>query len=323
MSILYVVATPIGNLSDFSPRAVETLCHCDLIACEDTRHTIKLLNHFGIKTKMISYHKFNEIARTNELIEKMRQEDFSVALVSDAGTPCISDPGFWLVEAARKAQIPIISICGPSAVASAIAVCGFQVDSFTFLGFLPRDQKSIRKIFSTIKESSQKIFVFYESPKRIRSFAEKILLELPEARVCFCADISKKHEKYYYGCIEDVAEEIATSPDAELGEYVIVVQKPEKSVLGNRLGENSADGVMNDDGTGQGTETGMSAGILIRERHISIEALLLDAIVKYDFDLKQAMAHVREHYKDSVSRNKIYESSLRLKSLLKEENANQ
>ncbi|MCL2812300.1 MAG: rRNA small subunit methyltransferase 1, partial [Clostridia bacterium] len=138
MPQLYVVATPIGNLGDLSPRAVQTLRDCALIAAEDTRVTRKLLTRFGINTPMVSHHRHNEAARTAELLDRMLAEDLAVALVTDAGTPCISDPGYLLVDACVNAGIAVLPIPGPSAMAAALSISGFDCQEFAFYGFLPR-----------------------------------------------------------------------------------------------------------------------------------------------------------------------------------------
>ena len=138
MSTLYVVATPIGNLGDMSPRAVETLKNVSLIAAEDTRVTRKLTAHFGIDTPLISCHQHNERGRGAEIVERMVNEGISVAVVTDAGTPAISDPGTEIVRAAVEAGIPVVAVAGPTAMAAAVSVSGFDFSSFTFYGFLPR-----------------------------------------------------------------------------------------------------------------------------------------------------------------------------------------
>ncbi len=166
MGTLFVVATPIGNLNDLSPRAIETLRIADYILVEDTRQTIKLLNHFDIKNKMVSYHKFNEKERSSEIISDLK-DGKNVALVSDAGTPCISDPGYILVKVALENNIKVIGIPGCSAVITALSIGGLDTSSFTFYGFVPTENKPRKELFNKIKESDIKTKVVYESPKRI------------------------------------------------------------------------------------------------------------------------------------------------------------
>ena len=163
MSTLYVVATPIGNLSDMSPRAVETLKSVSLIAAEDTRVTRKLTNHFGIGTPLISCHQHNEKSRAPEIVERMLAEDIDVAAVTDAGTPAISDPGVELVRAAVEAGIPVIAVAGPTAMAAAVSVSGFDFSSFTFYGFLPRQGNELKEKLMEIGRKNEGA-VFHESP---------------------------------------------------------------------------------------------------------------------------------------------------------------
>jgi 16S rRNA (cytidine1402-2'-O)-methyltransferase len=223
-STLFVVATPIGNLEDISKRALDTLGRCDVVLCEDTRRTVKLMNRYGIKARLISYHKFNEASRTAELIGRMKAEPLAVALVSDAGTPCISDPGARIVGAAAESGIRVEGVCGPSAVSAAVSVSGFECDGFVFCGFLPRKKKALAEKLAQIRRFGQTVAVFYESPKRVRAFSRMLAKEFPGSDACFCADISKLHEKYYRGSIEDVAEALEADPQAELGEYAVVLR---------------------------------------------------------------------------------------------------
>ena len=164
MGTLYVVATPIGNLNDITKRAIDTLREVDLILVEDTRQTIKLLNHFDIKNKMESYHKFNETKKGLEVIEKLK-EGKNIALVSDAGTPCISDPGYILVNMARKENIEVLVVPGASAVISALSISGLDTKNFSFYGFVPTDNKENEELFDRIKTSDIETKVLNESPK--------------------------------------------------------------------------------------------------------------------------------------------------------------
>lgn len=173
MGTLFVVATPIGNLNDFSKRAEETLRQSNLILVEDTRQTIKLLNHFDIKVKMLSYHKFNEKERVSEII-KLLNEGNDISLVSDAGTPCISDPGYILIKEALENDIKVIGIPGCSAVITSLSVSGLDTSSFAFYGFVPTENKAKKELFERIKHASVKTKVIYESPKRIIKLLEYI-----------------------------------------------------------------------------------------------------------------------------------------------------
>lgn len=282
MGSLYVVATPIGNLSDMSARAIEVLKSCRLIAAEDTRHTKRLLHHYSIDTPLISYHKFNERERTKQIIDRIRNEGIDVALVSDAGTPCISDPGAELVRAAREQGIAVYGVPGPSAVATAISVSGLPAREFTFLGFLPRETGAIRDVFRSIKERRLETVVFFESPSRIRKLAAWIREELPQARVCFCCELTKRHEFAFYGPIAEVADRLEEDPDAEYGEYTVVVHVEHPSAA--------------------------------PQEAIAVEAMLVDAMVRRGCSLKEAVGVVAAE--KGVRRNEVYRASLRLRSLM-------
>lgn len=195
MSTLYVVATPIGNLKDISSRCLETLRNCDYIIAEDTRHTLKLLSHYDIRKKLVSYHEHNEISRSEEIINDLKNNNVKVALVTDAGTPCISDPGYMIINKAREAGIEVLGIPGASAVITALSISGFEINSFVFYGFLSRENKERKIAFENIKKSKEEIFVLYESPKRIKKLLEDLSLEFPNADVCVCCDLTKLHEK--------------------------------------------------------------------------------------------------------------------------------
>ncbi len=279
MGTLYVVATPIGNLSDFSPRAVETLNTCDLILVEDTRQTIKLLNYFNIKKKMVSYHKFNETERGLEIIESLKNGS-NIALVSDAGTPCISDPGYILVKMARENDIEVIGIPGCSAVITALSVGGLDTSSFAFYGFVPTDNKGKKKLYECIKTSNIKTKVIYESPKRIISTIKDIIHEMPGCMVCVCSEITKLHEKYFYGKVEEVYDKMSNNSNINKGEYVILINN--EPVINN----NTSD--------------------------FSIEAIIVDEMIKNNCSIKDAINMVNKN-NSNLSKKDIYNASLNLK----------
>src|SRR5262245_29715217 len=189
MGTLFVVATPIGNLNDISNRTLETLRDVDLIACEDTRHTIKLLNHFGIQKPLTSYHEFNEERKAHELAEKL-SGDTDVALVSDAGTPTIADPGYRLVRLCRQRGIPVAAIPGPSAVISAISASGLPSNEFVFLGFLPSKKTARREKLANAAKYNCTL-VFYETPHRIGAALEDIEAVLGNREICLAREITK------------------------------------------------------------------------------------------------------------------------------------
>jgi len=223
MPKLYVVATPIGNLSDLSPRAVQTLRECALIAAEDTRVTRKLLTHFGVATPMVSYHRHNEAVRATELTDRMLAGNLSVALVSDAGTPGISDPGFPLVKACVDAGIDVLAVPGPSAMAAALSVSGFDAREFTFYGFPPRSAGPLREKLRAIARTGVPVAVLHESPHRVRALLEAVAETLPGARVSVCCDLTKLFELTLYGSADRALSALRANPDAQKGEYCVVL----------------------------------------------------------------------------------------------------
>jgi 16S rRNA (cytidine1402-2'-O)-methyltransferase len=219
---LYVVATPIGNLGDFTPRAREILAQVSLIAAEDTRHTGQLLKHFAIQTALISLHEHNEARRSEDLIERLAGGE-SIALVSDAGTPLISDPGFDLVAVARARGIRVTAIPGPCAAIAALSVAGLPTDRFTFEGFLPAKASARRAQLGALR-SEPRTMVFYEGPHRIK----EVLSDLREVfgserRAVVCRELTKHFETTYSGTLEDLVSVSASDPDIARGEIVIVV----------------------------------------------------------------------------------------------------
>ena len=220
MPSLYVVATPIGNLEDMPPRAVRILGEVDMIAAEDTRHSRGLLTHFGIHTPMFSCHKFNEEKRGDFFLSALAQGK-DIALISDAGTPCISDPGHKLVRMVAQAGYPVVAVCGPSAVVAALSVSGFDVSKFSFLGFLPRGKGDMLAWLDSVLPGTA---VFYESPKRIAATLHVIGEKYTAAHLCLCNDLSKKFERIYHGKIGDVLRELGENENAGKGEYTCVVQ---------------------------------------------------------------------------------------------------
>lgn len=221
MSALYVVATPIGNLGDMSPRAVETLKKVALIAAEDTRVTRKLTTHFGVDTPLISCHEHNERGRAEELVARMLREDIDVAVVTDAGTPAISDPGTALVRAAAESGIPVLAVSGPSACVSAVSVSGFDFSAFTFYGFLPREKKELREKLLQIGRKGEGA-VFHESPHRVKALVAAIADTLPGARLSVSCDLTKLHELTLRGAPEEILARLEENEKSEKGEYCVV-----------------------------------------------------------------------------------------------------
>lgn len=229
---LYVVATPIGNLNDMSPRMKEALSKCDLIAAEDTRVTMKLTQMLSIKKPMVSCHRHNEEVRADGLIERMLLEDIVVALTCDAGTPGISDPGQALVKAAWEAGIPVVPISGPCAAITALSASGFDSREFAFYGFLPRENKALDAKLTEILKTGVPVAVVYESPHRVVSLVEHMEKMWPGAVVSVSCDLTKKYEKILVGTPSEVLSDMRANPNVEKGEYCVAadlhsVEKPE------------------------------------------------------------------------------------------------
>ncbi len=218
---LYLVATPIGNLSDMSPRAVETLRSVDVIACEDTRHTQKLLNHFEIKAKTISYHEHNEHERSVELIALLTKGS-DIAVVSDAGTPGINDPAFRIVAAAGEAGIEVIPVPGPAAFVSAAIVSGLPTDSIFFAGFLPSKKGDRRKRLTELRSIPATLAV-YESPHRLAASLADCLDILGDRRASLSRELTKLHEETVRGRISELISFISSAKPR--GEYVLVIDR--------------------------------------------------------------------------------------------------
>ncbi len=219
---LYVVATPIGNLSDMSPRAIDTLRSVALIAAEDTRVTMKLLSHFDIHTPMTSCHQHNEQSKAQAIVDRMTAENIDVALVTDAGTPAISDPGTALVRAAAQSGVPVVAVAGPSAMAAAMSVSGFDLTEFTFYGFLPREKKALEDKLTDIARKSAGA-ILHESPYRVIDLMRMIARTLPGALVSASCDLTKLHELTLRGTAQEVLSALEANEKAEKGEYCLVL----------------------------------------------------------------------------------------------------
>ena len=219
---LYVVATPIGNLQDMSPRAVETLQKVDVIAAEDTRHSAPLMAHFGITTPMIAVHDHNERQRAESVIQRLA-EGQSIALISDAGTPLISDPGYHLVTAVRAAGFNVVPVVGPCALIGALSVAGVATDRFTFMGFLPAKSSHRCQALQAIAESEH-THVFYESPHRIvDSIADMAAVFGVERQLTVARELTKTYETVFGGSIEEVQAWMQADANQQRGEFVLVV----------------------------------------------------------------------------------------------------
>jgi 16S rRNA (cytidine1402-2'-O)-methyltransferase len=217
---LFIVATPIGNLGDITYRAVETLRGAAVIACEDTRHTRKLLTHFAIATPTVSLHEHNEAARTAELITRIEGGE-SVALVSDAGTPLVSDPGFRLVRDAAARGIRVTPVPGASALLAALAGAGLPTDAFRFCGFLPRKQGERRKLLESLAAESATL-IFYEAPHRVLESLADIAEVRRDPEVAAARELTKMHEEFIRGKASEVRAVLAAR-DMVRGEFTLVV----------------------------------------------------------------------------------------------------
>jgi 16S rRNA (cytidine1402-2'-O)-methyltransferase len=224
---LYLVGTPIGNLEDITLRALRVLRDVDMIACEDTRHTQKLLNHYGIVSRVTSYHEHNESQRAAELVRQLEQ-GARIALVTDAGMPGISDPGFRLISLALEHQIPVIPVPGPSAFLAALAASGLPTESFRFQGFLPSRRGQRRHVLEGIKSSPQ-TEVFYEAPHRLVEAMEDVVEVLgPNRSVVIARELTKIHEEFLRGPAGELLNEIASREEIK-GEVTLLVAKVDES----------------------------------------------------------------------------------------------
>ena len=282
MGNLYIVATPIGNLGDITKRAIKTLETVDIILCEDTRTSSHLLNSLEIKTKLISYHKFNENERSGEVIELLKSGK-NIALITDAGTPCISDPGSILISECISNKIEIFSIPGASALTTALTLSGLVIHNFAFYGFLERKNSKQKEELKRIQQNDLETIVFYESPKRIIPTIENIKEVMNDPYIIVLNELTKKFEKKYYGKSSQVLD-LLQKANYELGEYVIVVSK-------NKMEE--------------------------KKEEVSLEALLIDKIIKNNYTMKEAINDLAFEFKNKYSKKEIYNASLKLKNIFK------
>ena len=274
--VLYVVATPIGNLQDISARALEVLRSVALIAAEDTRHSKKLLSHYGIGTPLLALHEHNERQVTDRLLQRLADAE-DIALVSDAGTPLISDPGFYLVRAARRQHLRVVPVPGPSALIAALSVAGLPSDRFMFEGFLPAKQAARRQRLQGLAEATATL-VFYESSHRICDSLQDMADCLGGAREATLArELTKTFETVMHGSLDALIEQVAVDPNQQKGEFVVLVQ-----------------------------------GAPARERSaVDAESLHMLGVLLAELPLKQAAGLVAKM--TGLSRNVLYEEGLKLK----------
>jgi 16S rRNA (cytidine1402-2'-O)-methyltransferase len=233
---LYLVSTPIGNLSDLTFRALEILKTVDFILCEDTRHSIKLLNHYDIKKPLISYHKFNEVSMTDQIIERLRGGE-SAALISDAGTPLISDPGNILIAALIEQDIPFFVLPGANALLPALLLSGFDLSGFVFLGFLPKKNTEREAVLHSICDTPLP-HVIYVSPHELKELLEQVDSIMPERNLSLSKEITKLHENTLRG----TASEILDALDERIrGEFVLVIDRAQKQTVSADINDFSQD----------------------------------------------------------------------------------
>lgn len=283
--MLYVVATPIGNLGDMSPRAIEVLKSVALIAAEDTRMTMKLTQRFGIETPLTSCHRHNEQGKAESIVRRMLEEGIDVAVVTDAGTPAISDPGTILVRQAAEAGIEVVAVPGPSAMAAAMSVSGIDVTEFTFLGFLPREKKDLQAALRSAAQRTQAGIV-HESPYRVLDFMRVLADTLPQAYVSVSCDLSKLHELTLRGPVAEVLARMEANDKTEKGEYCIVIDFR---------------AVPREEPKAEST--------------LCLEARLLDLLLQ-GADMRDASRSLVE---EGEKKNAVYAAALRLKGMLREE----
>ena len=281
---LYLVATPIGNSRDMSPRGREILSTVDIIAAEDTRRSMVLLNKLEIRNRLVSNHKFNEYGKAKYFINEMLSGR-SVAVITDAGTPCISDPGNELIRAAVEAGIPVIGVPGCCAAVNALSISGFDLSSFLFYGFFPRENADRRKLLEKLRRGDTRTFAFYESPKRIMELVDFFIDQQAQVRMCLCNDMTKLHEMAFRGTPAEVKEQLLAKGNYDKGEYAVIVEVAEEYVFNKK------------------------------EHAVSAEALLVDAMVRDGLSSRDAVAAVLSDENNSYTKNELKAAALNLKRL--------
>lgn len=281
---LYIVATPIGNSQDMSPRGKKILSEVDIIAAEDTRRSMVLLNKLEIRNKLSANHKFNEYGKAKYYINEMLSGK-SVAVITDAGTPCISDPGNELIKAAIEAGIRVVGVPGCCAAVTALSVCGFDLTSFMFYGFFPRENVERRRMIEKMRRGDTRTFVLYESPKRIMDLVDFFIDVDAKCRMCLCNDMTKLHEIAFRGTPAEVKDALLAKGNYDKGEYVAVVEINEEFIF-NKV-----------------------------EHTVSAEAMLVDAMVSGGISSRDAVAAVMADENNSYSKNELKAAALNLKKL--------
>ena len=281
---LYIVATPIGNSQDMSPRGKKILSEVDIIAAEDTRRSMVLLNKLEIRNKLVSNHKFNEYGKAKYFINEMLSGK-SVAVITDAGTPCISDPGNELIKAAVEAGIRVVGVPGCCAAVTALSVSGFDLSSFMFLGFFPRENVERRRLLEKMRRGDTRSFALYESPKRIMDLVDFFIDSDAGVRMCLCNDLTKLHEMSFRGTPSQVKDQLLAKGNYDKGEYAVVIEIDNDYIF-NKV-----------------------------EHTVTAEAMLVDAMISGGISSKEAVAAVLSDENNSYSKNELKAAALNLKRL--------
>ena len=268
-----------------SPRGTAVLSEVDIIAAEDTRRSMVLLNKLEIRNRLVSNHKFNEYGKADYFIEEMKNGK-SVAVITDAGTPCISDPGNELIKAAVEAGIPVVGVPGCCAAVNALSISGFDLSDFMFCGFFPRENADRRKLLDRMRRGDTRTFAFYESPKRIMELTEFFINENADVRMCLCNDMTKLHEMTFRGTPAEVKDALLAKGSYEKGEYAVIIEVREEYRY---------------------TKI---------EHTVSPEAMLADALAAGAGGTREAIAAVLADVNNSYSKNELKAAALNLKKLL-------
>ena len=284
---LYIVATPIGNSQDMSPRGRKILSEVDIIAAEDTRRSMVLLGKLEIRNKLVSNHKFNEYGKAKYFIGEMLAGK-SVAVITDAGTPCISDPGNELIRAAVEAGIRVVGVPGCCAAVTALSISGFDLSSFMFYGFFPRENAERRGLLEKLRRGDTRTFALYESPKRIMELVEFFIDADAKCRMCLCNDMTKLHEMSFRGTPAEVREQLLAKGSYDKGEYAVIIEIDEDYVF-NKV-----------------------------EHTVSAEAMLVAAMVAGGVPAKEAVSAVMADENNSYSKIELKAAALNLKRLFGE-----
>ena len=279
---LYIVATPIGNSRDMSERGREILETVDIIAAEDTRRSVVLLNKLGIHNDLSANHKFNEHGKAKWFLSQLLAGK-SIAVITDAGTPCISDPGNELIKTAIENGVRVVGFPGACAAVTALSISGFDLSTFFFYGFFPRENADRRRVLDMMRKGSTKTYAFYESPKRIMSAVDFLIDAGADVQLCLCNDMTKLHEMTFRGTPAEVREQLLAKGNYEKGEYAMVAQ--------------------------------VQDGYFLREvEHLCTpEAMLVDCMVRSDVTAKEAIKLLLKDENNTYSKNEPYAASLALK----------